>query len=85
MIGFAYSLIPINFTAIFMSFLSFVSQKTYPGKFFRPEVVLRRTYLRKCSIWPPPLSSSIFHFLKMLKTLNCLNLVANIFRMFICL
>ena len=34
-----------------MSFLSFLSHKTYPGEFLRPEVILTRGYLRKCSIW----------------------------------
>ena len=33
-----------------MAFLSFLSQKTYPGEFLRPEVILSRSYLRKCSI-----------------------------------
>ena len=51
MIEFAYSSIPVGFRAILMSFLSFLSQKTYPGEFVRPEVILSRTYLRKCSIW----------------------------------
>ena len=50
MIGFASSLIPVDFRAILMSFGSFVSQKTNPGKFLRPEVILSRSYLRKCSI-----------------------------------
>ena len=36
-----------------MSFVSFLSQKTYPGKSWRPEFILSRSYLRKCSIWPP--------------------------------
>ena len=31
--GFAYSLIPVGFRAVLMSFLSFLSQKTYPGNF----------------------------------------------------
>ena len=37
-----------------MSFLSFLSQKTYPGEFLIPKVVLSRSYLRKCSIWLGP-------------------------------
>ena len=47
-----YSLIPIGFKAIVMSFLSVGSQKTYSGEFERPEVIFSRSYLRKCSIWP---------------------------------
>ena len=61
-----------------MSFLSFLSEKTYPGEFSRPEVTLRRNYQIKCSIWLPPLSSSICHFLKIPKTLNRLELEADI-------
>ena len=53
LIGFASSLIPVGFRAISMSFLSFLSQKTYPEEFLRPEVILRRGYLRKCNIWSP--------------------------------
>ena len=65
MVGFAYSLIPVGFTEISMSFLSFLSQKGYPLEFLRPEVILSRSYLRKCNILPAlsPLSSN-FHFLK---------------------
>ena len=48
---FAYSFIPVIFTAIWMSFLSFLSQKTYPGEFLRPKVILSRSYLRKFSVW----------------------------------
>ena len=32
---------------------SFLSQKTYPEKFLRPEVILSRSYLRKCNVWLP--------------------------------
>ena len=85
MIGFACSLIPAGFRAILMSFLSFVSQKTSPGDFLRPEVILNRRYLRKCSIFLLAVSSSIYHFLKMPSTLNRLELEANIFRIFISL
>ena len=53
MVSFTYSLIPVGFRAILMSFVSFLSQKTYPGKSWRPEFILSRSYLRKCSIWPP--------------------------------
>ena len=51
LIEFSYSLIPVGCRAILMSCLSFESQKTYPGEFLRPEVILSRSYLRKCSIW----------------------------------
>ena len=86
LIKFSYSLIPVGFRAILMSFLSFLSQKTYPKEFLRPEVILSRSYLRNCCIWlPPPLSSSICYCLKMPKTLKCLQLEANIFRIFISL
>ena len=50
MIGFAYSLISVGFRAILMSLLSFLSQKIYPGDFLKSEVILSRSYLRKCSI-----------------------------------
>ena len=63
MIGFANSSIPVGFRAILVSFLSFLSQKTYPGEFVRPEVILSRSYLRKCSIWlglPPIINLSFF-------------------------
>ena len=56
---------PVGFRAIMMSFLSFCSEKTYPEEFLRQDIILRRNHLRKRSIWPPPLSSSIFHLLKM--------------------
>ena len=51
---FDHSLIRVDFRAISKSFLSFISQKTYSGKFSRQEVNLSRRYLRKCSIWLPP-------------------------------
>ena len=54
LIGFVYSSVPVDFRAISMSFLSFLSQKTYPGKFLRPKVILSGIYLRKCNIWLPP-------------------------------
>ena len=41
---------PLGFNAIIMSFLRFLSQKTYPGEFSRPGIYLSRNYLRKCSI-----------------------------------
>ena len=50
LIGFSYSLMPVGFRAILMSFLSFLSQKTFPGEFLRPELILSRSYLRNCCI-----------------------------------
>ena len=41
----------VGFRVISMSFLSFLSQKTYPGEFLRPKVILSRSYLRKFSVW----------------------------------
>ena len=79
MIGFVYSLIPVGFRAISMSFLSFLSQKTYPGEFLRPEVILSRSYLRKCSIWLG-LPSSINLFFK--NAIKSESLEANIFGIF---
>ena len=55
LIKFSYSLIPVGFRVILMSFLSFLSQKTYPKEFLRPEVILSRSYLRNCCIWWSPL------------------------------
>ena len=43
LIGPTYSLILVGVRAILISFLSFLSQKTYPRKFSRAEVVLVRT------------------------------------------
>ena len=63
MIGFTYSLIPVDFGATLMSLFGFLSQKKYPGEFLRPEVILSRSYLRKCSIWsevPPVINLSFF-------------------------
>ena len=86
MIGFTYSSMPIGFRTISMSFLSFLSQETYPGDFLRLEVILRRSYLRKCSSWPLP---SPYHqfviFKKIPKNLNRVELETNIFRIFISL
>ena len=48
--GFAYSSIPVNFRAVSMTFLSFLSQQTDPGEFLRPEAILSRSYLTKGSI-----------------------------------
>ena len=45
--GFAYSSIPVGFSAISMSFLSFLSQTIYPGEFLRPEGILNRSYLKQ--------------------------------------
>ena len=50
-----------------MSFLSFLSQKTYSGEFIRPEVNLSRSYLSKCSIClglPPVINLSFFKNVK---------------------
>ena len=63
MIGFAYSSVPIGLRANSMSFLSFLSQKSYQGKLLRSEVILSRSYLRKGSIWlvhPPIINLSFF-------------------------
>ena len=62
LIGFAYSFIPVGFRAILMLFLSFLSQKIYPAEFVKPEVLLSRRYLRKCSIWPG--APSVINFSK---------------------
>ena len=56
-----------RFRAISMSFLSFLSQKTYPGEFLRPEVILSRSYLRKYCIW---LSSMIINLSFFKNTIN---------------
>ena len=56
-------LIPVGLRAFLVSLLSFLSEKTYPGEFLRPEVILSRSYLRKCSIWlelPPIINLSFF-------------------------
>ena len=64
LIGFAYSLIPVGFRSMLTSVLSFMGQKTYLGEFLRAEVILRRIYLRKCSIWPAPSFIINFSFIK---------------------
>ena len=53
LIGFAYSSILVGFRAILMLFLKILSQKIYPDENLRSEVILSRSYLRKCSIWLP--------------------------------
>ena len=50
MIGFAHSLTPVGFRAISMSFLSILSQKTYPGEALRPKGYFDVV----CSIWMGP-------------------------------
>ena len=62
MIGFAYSLIAVGFMAILMLFLSFFSQKIYPGEFLRPEVILSRSYPRKFCIKPSPIIMNLPFF-----------------------
>ena len=52
----------VGFRAISMSFLSFLSQKNYPGEFLGTEVILSRSYLRKCSIWLPPIIINLSFF-----------------------
>ena len=84
MIWLAYSWMSVGFRAISMSFFSFLSQKTYLGECFRPEVILSRRYLKN-AVFDHPLSSSICHFLKMSWTLNHLQLEPNIFRIFVSL
>ena len=44
----SHSLIPVDYRAILMSFLSFLSQKAYSREFLRPEVILSISYLIKC-------------------------------------
>ena len=39
LIGFSYSSKPVSFRAYSMSFLNFLSEKTYLGKFSRPKLV----------------------------------------------
>ena len=53
---------PVGFRTVSMSFLSFLSQKTYPGQFLRPEAILGRSYLRKFSIWAPSVSINFSFF-----------------------
>ena len=64
LIGFAYSSILLGFRAILMLFLKILSQKIYPDENLRSEVILSRSYLRKCSIWLGLPLSSICHFFK---------------------
>ena len=54
-------------------------KKTYPWEFLRPEVILSRSYLRKCSIWLG-LPSSINLFFK--NAIKSESLEANIFGIF---
>ena len=53
---------PVEFRAISMSLWIFLSQKTYPGEFLRPDTILSRSYLRKYSIWQgsPPIITLLF-------------------------
>ena len=52
----------LGFREILMSVFSLLSQKTYPGEFSRPEVILSRSYLRKCCIWLPPIIINLSFF-----------------------
>ena len=76
MIEFSYSSIPVGFRA---------SQKTYPGEFLRPEVILSRIYVRNCCVCPPAIPSSIWSFFKNAIISEPLGVEANIFRIFISL
>ena len=52
-----------DFRVTLMSFLSFLSQKTFPGEFLRPEVIFGRSHLRRRIIWPglcPSINLSFF-------------------------
>ena len=48
--GFFYSSKPISFTSISISFSNFLSQKTYPDEYSRPDVVWNGSYQRKSGI-----------------------------------
>ena len=66
--------------------MSFLSQKTYPGEFVRPEVILTRSCLRNYCIWlPPPRIIINLSFLKNAINSEPLGVEANIFRIFISL
>ena len=58
---FFYSLIPVGFRAILMSFMSFLSQKRCPGEFLKPEVILS-SYLKSYCIWRSPLIINLQFF-----------------------
>ena len=52
-----------------MSFMNFLSQKTYLGEFLRQEVILSKSYLRKCSNWlVPPLIINLSFFKNAIKS-----------------
>ena len=72
--GFAYMLIPVGFRRISMSFLSFLSQKTYPLEFLTTEVILSRIYLRKCSIQLPIFIAEVvretYSFIKIMQPIS---------------
>ena len=80
---FWYNSKPVGFRAISMSFLNFSCQKTYPGKFSRPEVIWDRSYQWKSSIQKVSWSTPIWYLFKTPETLKCLELEANISRAFI--
>ena len=54
----------LGFRAISITFLSFLSQKTYPGKFLRPEVILSRSFPKKVVFGRVLPLSSICHIFK---------------------
>ena len=45
-----------------MSFLGFVIQKTYPGEFLRPEVILSRSYLKNIVFASPSVIINLSFF-----------------------
>ena len=55
---------PVGFRAILMSFLSFLSQKGYPGEFLELEVILGGCYPRNCCTWQSPLININLEFFK---------------------
>ena len=54
-----------------MSFLSLLNQKTYPGEFLRPDVILIRRYLRKGSICVPTIRSKMHQTFFFIFTTTC--------------
>ena len=83
---FSYSLIPVGFRAILMSFLSFLSQKKIPRRIFKTRGYFKEKLSKKLLHLAAP-SPIIINLLLFKNAINskCLQLEANIFRIFISL
>ena len=62
MIGFTYSLIPVDFGAILMSLFGFLSQKKIPSGIFKTRSYFKQKLSKKMQYLAPPPSPCIINF-----------------------